>query len=254
MAPSRAARSALVLQLCGLTLCAGFAPSLVSPGFGCCRRQAVAQPAVGRAGTFSMLEAFDLLPVVDCLKLDSMDAVELCMDKLEPWLEIADGGIVNFSPSAINGFIGGSVGVVGTVIATMIKKDEVKDRLKCVYCDGSGQILCGHCLGHGVIRGMDASGNMISEPCPNCEGTGTVVCINCQGSGLSVPEDFFQVMGDPEIGFTEEDYIGLFDETPIPKGQPPAVPPKEPVGAVSSSATDKTEDRPRPSDYTGGMG
>jgi len=48
--------------------------------------------------------------------------------------------------------------------------------------------------------------------CPNCEATGTVVCINCQGSGRSVPEDLFQKLGDEEVRFTEEDYIGLFDE------------------------------------------
>ena len=39
------------------------------------------------------------------------------------------------------------------------------------------------------------------------EGSGTVVCINCQGSGLSVPDDFLQVLGDEEVGFTEEDYV-----------------------------------------------
>ena len=128
-----------------------------------------------------------------------MDTVNACMDKLTPWLEIAQGGEVTFSQAAVNGFIGGSVGVVGTVISTMIKKEEVKDRLKCVYCDGSGQILCGHCLGLRYVRGTDAQGAPINVKCPNCEGTGTVVCINCQGSGMSVPEDFFQVMGDPEV-------------------------------------------------------
>ena len=72
-----------------------------------------------------------------------MDAVEQCMDNLEPWLAINDEGDVAFSLNAVNGFIGGSVGVIGTVISTMIKKEEVKDRLKCPYCAGSGQILCG---------------------------------------------------------------------------------------------------------------
>jgi len=197
-----------------------------------------------------MLEAFDLMPVVQCLKLDNIDAVEVCMDQLQPWLQVAEDGGVFFSQNAVNGFIGGSVGVVGTVISTMIKKEEVKDRLKCVYCDGSGQILCGHCLGMGEVRGED---------CNTCESTGTVVCINCQGSGMSVPEEFFQVMGDPEVGFTEEDYIGLFDETPIPRGQPPAVPAKPspavpakekaPVGAASGG-----KDRTEPTDFTGGLG
>jgi len=220
-----------------------------------------------RHGRAAMLEAFDLLPVVDCLKLDDMDTVNACMDKLTPWLEIAQGGEVTFSQAAVNGFIGGSVGVVGTVISTMIKKEEVKDRLKCVYCDGSGQILCGHCLGLRYVRGTDAQGAPINVKCPNCEGTGTVVCINCQGSGMSVPEDFFQVMGDPEVGFTEEDYIGLFDEAPIPKAQPPAVPDlvdnsPEPAATAASAApaspamagSDADPRSSKPSDYTGGMG
>merc|ERR1719203_811791 len=57
---------------------------------------------------------------------------------------------------------------------------------------------------------------MVTRPCEQCEGTGTVVCINCQGSGVSVPEDILQKLGDSEIGFTEEDYIGLFDEVKFP--------------------------------------
>ena len=113
--------------------------------------------------------------------------------------------------NAVNGFIGGSVGVIGTVIATQIKKGEVQERLKCVYCDGTGEILCGHCLG--------SPSSVALKTCDNCEDTGSVVCINCQGSGLSVPDDILQVLGDEEVGFTEEDYIGLFDEAPIPRKQ-----------------------------------
>ena len=33
------------------------------------------------------------------------------------------------------------------------------------------------------------------------------------------------MLGDEEVGFTEEDYIGLFDETPIPRGNAPVVKP-----------------------------
>jgi len=207
-----------------------------------------------------MLEAFDLLPVIDCLRLDNQDAVNACMDGLQPWLEIAEDGAVVLQPGAISGFIGGTVGVLGTIVSTMIKKEEVKDRLKCVYCDGSGQIICGHCLASREVATTDAKGNVVWETCENCEGTGTVVCINCQGSGMSIPEEFFQMMGDPEVGFTEEDYIGLFDETPIPKGQPPVVPSKsaieEPkaVAAVGNTPDEGSSGPAKPSDFTGGMG
>ena len=83
--------------------------------------------------------------------------------------------------------------------ATRVKKDQVKERLACTYCDATGQILCGHCLGSGIVSFKDDTGATVSEPCSNCEGTGTVVCINCQGSGISVPEDFLIVLGDEEV-------------------------------------------------------
>ena len=247
-----------------------------------------------------------MLPIVDCLKLDNMDAVQVCMDRLEPWLELTETGDINFSLNAVNGFIGGTVGVIGTVIAAGIKKDQVKERLQCVYCEGSGQIMCGHCLGTGKISYYnEALGELVlGETCPNCEGTGTVVCINCQGSGMSVPDDFLQVLGDEEvsaaaaranthtphpspfpllplkrrpspisqIGFTEEDYIGLFDETPIPKGSTPTLKIGEAVAgaaaavaggkeaakepAVVASTLGSKDDKPgsKPIDYTGGLG
>lgn len=196
--------------------------------------------------------------MIECLKLDGMDAVEQCMDNLEPWLAInADGGI-DFSTNARNGFIGGSVGVIGTVLSTLIKKEEVKDRMKCNYCAGSGQILCGHCLSTGVVSYLNEEGVKVTEQCSNCDGTGLVVCINCQGSGISVPEEFFSVLGDDEMGFTEEDYIGLFDE--VPKKQPgptPDAPQKVPVAAggdSSSSSAAGDEGSQKASDFSGGMG
>ena len=130
-----------------------------------------------RSSDAMMFEAYDLAPVVGCLQSPDMDAVQVCLDNFSPWLQITDGGEVIFSDKAIAGFIGGSVGVVGTVIATLFKRDEVKDRLKCTYCAGTGQITCGRCFGSGTV-----SMNGQSETCPTCEGTGTVVCINCQAT------------------------------------------------------------------------
>ena len=131
------------------------------------------------------------------------------MDAIEPWLAVNDNGGVQFSLSAINGFIGGTVGVLGTVVATTIKKGQVKDRLKCTYCDGTGEIVCGVCLGRGTVNAMNDAGEWELIQCPSCDATGSVVCINCQGSGLAVPDDFLQVLGDTEAGFSDEDYIGL---------------------------------------------
>lgn len=100
---------------------------------------------------------------------------------------------MTLSPAFQNGFIGGAVGVLGTVIATGVKKGEVKDRLKCNYCAGSGQIMCGHCLELGKVSYVEGGGAVCSGPCGNCQATGAVVCINCQGTGITVPEDFLNV-------------------------------------------------------------
>lgn len=88
---------------------------------------------------------------------------------------------------------------------------QVKDRLKCTYCAGTGQITCGRCFGAKMIELRDPSApdGVLRHECGTCESTGTVVCINCQGSGVQVPEDILQKLGDSEVGFTEDDYIGL---------------------------------------------
>lgn len=55
----------------------------------------------------------------------------------------------------------------------------------------------------GVLSYQDASGSLVlGEKCGNCETTGSVVCINCQGSGLTVPEDFLQLLGDEEVSLS----------------------------------------------------
>jgi len=213
-----------------------------------------------------MLEAYDLLPVIDCLKESAdWDAVDACMQRFEPWLSVSESSGVSFSDNAINGFIGGTVGVVGTVAATLIKKSQVKDRLKCTYCDGTGQITCGVCLGRGTANVLNDKGEWVMTKCTNCEGTGTVVCINCQGSGMAVPEDFLQVLGDSEMGFSDEDYIGLFDEVKFPTVEPksetltemvnetsqPSSTAKSPASASQSSSSASFKE---PFDPTGGVG
>ena len=188
-----------------------------------------------------------------------MDAVKICFDNINPWVELTQEGRLLFSETATAGFIGGSVGVVGTVVATFIKRDEVKDRLKCSYCDGEGQITCGVCLGTGTVevRVEDSTGDASwrSEPCATCEGTGSVVCINCQGSGLAVPEDILQKLGESEAGFTDDDYIGLFDEVKMPTIEVPRSVSSQPVETRATMAgltarrrdvSSGTEDSPPP--------
>eukprot|EP00908_Phaeocystis_cordata_P016954 Transcript_28273.p1 GENE.Transcript_28273~~Transcript_28273.p1 ORF type:complete len:185 (-),score=48.58 Transcript_28273:256-810(-) len=157
------------------------------------------------------------------------------------------------------------VGAVGTLVATFIKRDQVKDRLKCVYCDGTGIIQCGKCLGSSQLAFQDAATGVINYAgCGYCEASGSVVCINCQGSGLNVPDDFVQALGDSESGFSEDDYIGLFDEVKFPdasKQSSPlatvvnnlatAQPPTSPSGTTAPVSSKEIEERV---DLTGGMG
>jgi len=160
----------------------------------------------------AVIEAYDLIPMISCLQKSSgYPEVIACLDTIAPWLQITDGSIV-FSETAVAGFIGGTVGVMGSLSATLRKRDEVKERLKCPYCEGSGQLVCGRCLGAASVKTKDG----MTTTCTQCDGTGTVICINCQGTGVSVPEDILQKLGDTEVGFTEEDYIGLFEEVKFP--------------------------------------
>ncbi|EOD23632.1 hypothetical protein EMIHUDRAFT_315551 [Emiliania huxleyi CCMP1516] len=152
-------------------------------------------PILPRGCAPAMLEAYDMLPLLNCL--DEAD-VGACLETLNP-----HDGRVLVSEAAGAAFIGGSVGVIGTVISAFVKRDQVKDRLKCTYCNGTGQIVCGRCYGNKVLELRTTEGSFATQDCGTCESTGTVVCINCQGSGV-------------QVGFTEEDYIGLFDEVKFP--------------------------------------
>ena len=156
------------------------------------------------------LEAFDLVPVVECLKESDAAKMQACMDILEPYFAVNEDGAVLISERFRNGFTGGAFGVIGTLFFTLRKKQEVKDNLVCAYCDGSGHIDCGRCLSHGKMQ-IEGSMPPAYGPCTNCDATGMVCCINCQGSGRSLPEDLFQKLGDEEEGFSDDDYIGLFD-------------------------------------------
>jgi hypothetical protein len=157
------------------------------------------------------LEAFDLLPLADCVleetfRIADADKIQACVDTLEPYFSVGGDLKVDVSQRFLDGLTGGAFGAIGTLFFTLRKKQEVKDNLVCAYCDGSGHIDCGRCLSHGK---MERQGTLV--PCTNCEATGMVVCINCQGSGRSLPEDLFQKLGDEEEGFSDDDYIGLFD-------------------------------------------
>lgn len=93
------------------------------------------------------------------------------------------------------GFLGGTVGVVGTLTTYEMGRFRMKQRIVCPYCEG-GVITCGMCLGEGNVIPQKASGgdggSMASQlqskcKCPNCGGIGVVACVNCKGEGVTIP-------------------------------------------------------------------
>ncbi|CEM11567.1 unnamed protein product [Vitrella brassicaformis CCMP3155] len=91
-------------------------------------------------------------------------------------------------------WVGGSVGVAGSLTAIMLKAEKVKSRDNCAFCKGSGALVCGNCHGNRFVL-MKRGGGNIEEAdedcrrytCPTCNGLGIVTCVNCQGDGLAIP-------------------------------------------------------------------
>lgn len=51
----------------------------------------------------------------------------------------------------------------------------MQEKRRCIYCEGTGYLTCGSCVGLG------ASG--AGELCANCAGTGRVMCTSCLCTG-----------------------------------------------------------------------
>lgn len=132
----------------------------------------------------AFLELYDLVPMMECLKLPAQVEVNACFEGLSPWLQVTKDGSLVLSQGAVAGFTGGSVGAVGTLVATLTKRDQVKGRLKCVYCDGRGIIQCGRCLGSSQLASVNgATGELSYIGCSNCEASGSVLCISARVRG-----------------------------------------------------------------------
>jgi hypothetical protein len=65
-----------------------------------------------------------MVPLLKCL--DEAD-VKACMQTLNPWLTITQDGRVLLSEAAGAAFIGGTVGVVGTMVTALMKRDQVTE-------------------------------------------------------------------------------------------------------------------------------
>lgn len=72
-------------------------------------------------------------------------------------------------------FCGGAIGVLSAFL--IVDANYIKDqrRNRCYYCQGTGYLSCGSCVGSGA---MEAGGR-----CSLCSGSGKVMCTNCFCTG-----------------------------------------------------------------------
>lgn len=90
---------------------------------------------------------------------------------LDSFKGVVIGPTVNEVMSAI---CGGTVGVMGTIIALEVRRQRVKERKQCPYCRGTGKLPCAVCYSVGTLP--SASAVMAQEPCDVCSHSGYLRC------------------------------------------------------------------------------
>ncbi|KAF5838487.1 hypothetical protein DUNSADRAFT_2816 [Dunaliella salina] len=109
-------------------------------------------------------------------------------------------------------FCGGSVGVLSALLVVEINNIRKQQRNRCHYCNGTGYLSCGNCVGTGFIEMPDAAaGNgggaavgkrqlkLASKDgrglaCMYCSSTGKVMCTGCLCTGKQLATEH-----DPRI-------------------------------------------------------
>ena len=108
---------------------------------------------------------------------------------------------------AVLAVVGGSFGVIGTLVAYENRRYHARTRVACAYCEGSGSLKCGACAATPGQVLVDAE----AIECPQCGGTAKVKCVNCEATGLAIPpqlERKTHALKDEELE-TKLDQIGI---------------------------------------------
>lgn len=73
-------------------------------------------------------------------------------------------------------FCGGAVGVVSALLVVEVNNIDKQRHNRCHYCEGTGYLMCGNCVGSGINA-------MSHGSCTICSGTGKVMCTSCLCTG-----------------------------------------------------------------------
>lgn len=82
-------------------------------------------------------------------------------------------------------FCGGAVGVLTSLLIVEANNAKMQAKQRCIYCEGTGYLTCGNCLGSGTAaaEGAAAASNGAPCTCSFCSGTGKVMCTACLCTG-----------------------------------------------------------------------
>lgn len=89
-------------------------------------------------------------------------------------------------------FCGGAVGVLTSLLVVEKNNLKMQARRRCIYCEGTGYLTCGNCLGTGAALGEGVAAAAVAGngagpaapcTCSFCSGTGKVMCTACLCTG-----------------------------------------------------------------------
>lgn len=112
------------------------------------------------------------------LVLDTMTSAHMVVDTMAtqgfPILESFKGVFIGPTVNEIAAAVaGGTVGVMGTILALELGRQRAMERKQCPYCRGKGKLACGNCYAIGTVPSVSAMNGQ--ETCPKCK-SGRIDC------------------------------------------------------------------------------